>query len=193
VASNEKEIFMRVALWPALMLTIAAISLSVRAEEEDEAVDNTIVPAVDTLPAFTLKDPLGTAHTNAEFAGKKIVFVVTVPTQKQGGVQKKWVEQIKTMGTAGKDFYLIMVQDMTQSGNPEMVMDHLKKKWKPGGQTMILVDDRAELRSSLEAARGLLTDRTSVLVYDEKGRLTFFDRRPAGADGFKRLQAALGK
>ena len=182
---------MKVALWPVLLLTLLAgvSTLNLRAEEGE--VDHKVNPAVDTLPDFNLKDPLGGAHTSAEVAGKKVVILATVPTKEQGDSQKKWVDLIKPLG-AGKDFVFILLQDMTQSGNPEMVMDSMKQKWKPGGQVLILVDDRAALRSSLESARGLLTDRTSLLAYDEKGKQVFFDRHAASAGAIKKLQEKLG-
>ena len=168
----------------ATVFAVALLSFSMvlRADEDDDAkpVDNSVVPAVDSLPEFSLKDPAGNVHTNAELAGKKAVIVVTVPTKEQGDNQKAWVNGIVEQNAgAGKDYMLVLVQDMTQSGSKDMALDGMKKKWNPGNPTLILIDDKGEFRSSLESQRGTLTDKTSLLIYDEKGKLIHFNRNKA--------------
>ena len=71
---------------------------------------------------------------------------------------------------------MILVEDMTQSGNREMVMDALKRNWVQGNQPLILVDDTGAFRKSLEAKPDLLTNKTTLLVYDERGVLQYYDR-----------------
>ena len=164
----------------------------VRGDDDDKPLDNSVKPAVESLPSFNLPDPSGASHTNAELNGKKTIIVVTVPTKEQGGNQKAWVSGIIEQNPgAGKDYNLILLQDMTQSGNKEMVMDNLKKSWKPGNPTLILVDDAATFRSALEAQRGLMTDKTTVLVYDESGKLVYFDRTKPTVTAVKALSGKL--
>ena len=159
-----------------LCLCTALSALSLRAEDEVVKIDNTVTPAVETLPDFKLKDPRGGVHTRAEFLGKKIVIVMSVPTKEQGGAQKGWVEGIQEQNSGSEDYSLILVEDMTQSGNRELVMDALKRNWIPGNLPLILVDDTGSFRHSLELKSGLLTNLTALLVYDERGTLQSFDR-----------------
>ncbi|MBT3181047.1 MAG: hypothetical protein HN337_00905 [Deltaproteobacteria bacterium] len=118
------------------------------------------------LPTFSLKDPNGVAHSSKSIVSKGMVLVVTAPTMKQSGAQKGWDKLLEeTMPKGGAK--LVFLEDMQPSAFKGTAKKEMKKDYKEGGPTLLLIDETGKVREEL----GVDKNATAVLAYNKDGEL----------------------
>lgn len=140
------------------------------------------------LPEFSAKDPAGEAHTQKELLERGAVVLITIPNAKHGDFQSVWKNHLKKQIPAGGP-RLVMVEDLSQSNVREKAEKSMKEKYKPGQETLLLVDDDGALRKALRAP----ADETVVQVYDKSGKLLKQVTSPSTADEIVDAAKELGK
>jgi hypothetical protein len=140
------------------------------------------------LPEFSVKDPSGAVHTQKELLERGAVVLITIPNAKHGDFQTVWKNHLKKQITDGGP-RLVMVEDMSQSNVRDKAEKSMKEKFKPGQETLLLVDDDGSLRKALNAP----ADETVVQVYDKNGKLLQQVTSPSTADEIVDAAKALGK
>ncbi|MFH1654165.1 MAG: hypothetical protein ABIE74_08930 [Pseudomonadota bacterium] len=120
------------------------------------------------LPNFSLKDPRGKTFTSGEILKKGLVIVVTAPTLSNESAQNGWNEfLVKTMPK--KKVTLLFLEDMSVSDFKKTALKDMKKDYVPGTPPLLLIDTNGDVRKKL----GVEAGKTSVLVYNKKGKLIY--------------------
>ena len=118
------------------------------------------------LPTFSLKDPDGVTHSSKSLVKNGMVMVVTAPTMKQSGAQKGWDKLLEeTMPKGGAK--LVFLEDMQPSAFKGTAKKEMKKDYKEGGVTTLLIDETGKIRQEL----GIDKNTTAVLAYNKDGEL----------------------
>ncbi|MCW8130656.1 MAG: hypothetical protein KIS92_09925 [Planctomycetota bacterium] len=153
-----------------------------------------------SLPNFTLKDPSDKEHTKDEImkaVNKGLVVIVTIPNAKHGTPQSRWQSKLMKKDWPEDKFYMLMVEDLSQSGAvKDKALDGMKKGFKPEKQPLLLIDYTGETRKSF----GVAQDETVVLVFDKEGKLIHFEDEQSTNDvsqptveAVQRVQKAIAK
>lgn len=140
------------------------------------------------LPEFSVKDPADGVHTQKELLERGAVVIITIPNAKHGDFQSVWKNHLKKQIPDGGP-RLVLVEDMSQSNVRDKAIKSMKEKFKPGQETMLLVDEDGSLRKALQAP----ADETVVQIYDKTGKLLQQVTSPATADEIVDAAKALGK
>lgn len=140
------------------------------------------------IPAFSLKDPADVAHTQQALMERGAVVVVTIPNAKHGGFQSTWTKHLKKNLPEGK-LRLVVLEDLSQSNVKDKAMKGMKSKYKPGQETLLLIDEDGAVRRSLR----ITNDETVVLVYNKQGRLVHRVLSPTTSDEIVDAAKAVGK
>lgn len=140
------------------------------------------------LPEFSAKDPAGAVHTQKELLERGAVVLITIPNAKHGGFQSVWKNHLKKQIPPGGP-RLVMVEDMSQSNVRGKAEKSMKEKYKPGQETLLLVDEDGSLRKALNTP----ADETVVQVYDKTGKLLKQVISPATADEIVDAAKEIGK
>lgn len=130
------------------------------------------------MPTFSARDPAGAMHTHQELLERGAVIVVTIPNAKHGDFQSTWARHLEKQIPAGGP-RLVMVEDLSQSNVRENALKSMKERFRPGQETMLLLDEDGSLRRAF----GVQNDETVVLVYSKDGRLVQQVSCPETADG----------
>ena len=128
------------------------------------------------VPAFSLKDPADAVHTQKVLEGGA-VLLITIPNAKHGDRQSVWSKHLKKSLPEGK-LRLVILEDLSQSNVKEKAMASMKKKYKAGQATLLLIDETGAARRSFR----ITNDETAVLVYNKEGRLVHKVMSPGTAD-----------
>lgn len=122
------------------------------------------------LPAFELADPTGAKHTQAEIAERGAVVIVTIPNVKHAPIQDRWARMLTSGGWKKEGPKLVFIEDISQSAVKEKSLENLKRRFVPGKNPLILIDETGAVRAKF----GIMDDETVILVYDKKGKLVHF-------------------
>lgn len=144
---------------------------------------------VGALPAFELTDPTGEKHTQAALLTSGSVVIVTIPNVKHAPIQDRWARMITAGGWKKDGPKLVFIEDMSQSAVKEKSLENLKKRFAPGKNPLILIDNNGGVRAKF----GIMDDETVILVFDKKGKLVHFTEGPPDEDAAKKIVEAAGK
>lgn len=118
------------------------------------------------LPAFSLQDPLGRTHSDAEFRGKGFVLLVTAPILRNEWTQRDWDELLRKTKPPISARWAFL-EDMTPSSFKSRALSGIKKEYDQTRDPEVLIDPQGELRAKL----GVSEKKNVVLVYDSNGTL----------------------
>ena len=141
------------------------------------------------LPDFALRDPAGTQFTSAQLAPKGLVLVVTAPTMDNRDAQRDWSEALQDARPDGAP-PPVFLEDMSASWFPGTALERMREKYRPGGDTLLLIDPEGRVREALNVEKG----ETVVLAFAPGGRLAFVetaDPSPHRAQRLWRLAGAV--
>ncbi len=145
------------------VLLIVCLFSFIGCEKKKKAVKKHHGP---TIPAFSLKDPDGVTYSSKSLVKHGMVLVVTAPTMKQSGAQKGWDKLLEeTMPKGGAK--LVFLEDMQPIPFKRMAKSEMKKDYKEGGPTVLLIDETGKVREEL----GIGKNTTAVLAYNKDGEL----------------------
>lgn len=144
---------------------------------------------VATLPAFELADPTGAKHTQAEILQKGAVVFVTIPNVKHAPIQDRWARMITSGGWKKDGPKLVFIEDLSQSAVKEKSLENLKRRFAPGKNPLILIDESGAVRAKF----GIMDDETVILIYDKKGKLVHFVEGAPDEDLAKKVVEAANK
>lgn len=119
-----------------------------------------------TLPNFSLKDPVEKTFTKAGLSKNGLVLVVTAPILSDESAQKGW-DRYLSKAKAGSKAKWVYIEDMQPSLFKGQAMSGMKKDYVSGRQPILLLDTDGKLRRAL----GVSEKSTVVLVYDGNGKL----------------------
>lgn len=119
-----------------------------------------------TLPNFSLQDPVGKTFTKASLSKDGLVLVVTAPILSGESAQKGW-DRFLSKSKAGSMAKWVYVEDMQPSLFKAQAMNGMKKDYVSGREPILLIDTNGALRRAL----GVSVKSTVVLVYNSDGQL----------------------
>jgi hypothetical protein len=115
--------------------------------------------------------------------------IVTIPNVKHAPIQDRWARMITAGGWKKDGPQLVFIEDMSQSAVKDKSLENLKKRFAPGKNPLILIDNTGGMRAKL----GIMDDETVILVFDKKGKLVHFSEGPPDEDVAKKIIEAAGK
>jgi hypothetical protein len=122
------------------------------------------------MPRFSLQDPRGRTVTEAAFAGRSGVLVVTTPTVDQGGAQEGWSRALDALDWPDRGPWYAFLEDLSQSWFKDLALGEIRAKYDPPPPFLIDVD------GALRKALGVPASATMVLVFDPRGKLVLVER-----------------
>ena len=123
-----------------------------------------------TSTQFTLKDPHGTTISSESiYKATGMLVMVSVPNLTQYERQKKWERYMKGQRWPQQCApQRVLIEDLSQQQTyKEKARFMMKQAYKPGGDTVVLVDEDGDVRRQL----GVQNNETVIVLVDTKGRV----------------------
>lgn len=122
--------------------------------------------AVERIPEFKLKDPVGNVHTDKELLRGNTVVMISIPNAKHGYAQEHWMtlleEALPDFGTQ-----IVALQDLSQSDVVTEATEGMEDRFKPGQRPLLLVDTTGDVRRAF----GVPDDATTIVVCNHLGMI----------------------
>jgi hypothetical protein len=144
-------------------------------------------PFPQTLPAFTLQDPLGKTFASAALVRRGLVVVVTAPTYSQGDAQESWDRAFDGLAWSEDGPTFAMVQDMSQSWFRKTVLGRMREKYDGKSPPWLLLDEDGSVRRAF----GLEKNATVAFAFSPGGRRLAVETGAGTKERAERLLAAV--
>lgn len=122
--------------------------------------------AVEKIPEFKLKDPVGKVHTEKELLRGNTVVMISIPNAKHGYAQERWMALLEE-ALPGFGTQIVVLQDLSQSDVVREATEGMEERFKPGQRPLLLVDTTGDVRRAF----GVPDDETTVLVCNHLGTI----------------------
>jgi len=127
-------------------------------------------PFVETVPEFSIKDPLGMElASNSLFSQTGMLLMITVPNLTQYERQKKWEKWIdKQVWPKANAPKRVLLEDLSQQETfKQKVRTMMAEKYNPTGDVIVLVDENGSVRRQFNVQQ----NETVILLVDSHGRV----------------------
>lgn len=140
----------------------------------------------ETLPAFSLADPLGKTFASAALVRHGLVVVVTAPTYSQGDAQEAWDRAFDGLAWPEGGPTYAMVQDMSQSWFRKTVLGRMREKYDGKAPPWLLLDEDGSVRRAF----GLEKNATVAFAFAPGGKRVLVETGAGTKERAERLVAA---
>jgi len=132
----------------------------------------------EALPAFSLQDVTGVAHTQADFLAHGGVIIVTAPRLSQSDRQVSWDDAVAALPVLPAGPRFAMVEDMSQSVLRGLVISTMKERYDPKRDPWLLLDEQGAVRKAF----GLAEDMTVAFAFAPGGRRLAVETGPGSKE-----------